>query len=129
MNLLPKKEKEQLWDMTNAAIRNGVGRNYVFSKLGRYIMKAQLAYFHSEPLSPLVDGLQQSDTDHMLSFFESSQEISYHILWDVSLPDTVGEGIPNGLVSSLRLAGEEGVEINHSKDPDLQVARDMANKT
>ncbi len=94
MNLLREKKKEQLWDMTNAATRHGVGRNYIFSKLGRYIMKAQLAYFHSEPLSPLVDGLQQSDTYHMLSFFESSQKTPYHVLRDIPLPDTVGQGSP-----------------------------------
>ena len=63
MQLIPEKEKEILRSMSNACIGAAVGRNYVFSKLGKYITKAQIAYFTSEPSSPLADGLKKSDND------------------------------------------------------------------
>jgi hypothetical protein len=129
LNLLPQQEKDILRHMTDAAIGSAVGRNYVFSKLGRFITTAQLAYFTSEPTIALVDGLGPSDTDDMLTFFEQSKEISYHVLWDVPLKDSCGTLNGNALVSSLRTAGEEAVEIDHTSDPDLQVAREMADST
>jgi hypothetical protein len=75
-----------LQSMTESCVRSAVGCNYVFSKLGRYsITKAQIAYFNSEPSIPLVNGLKQSGTDHMLAFFKDTKEISYHSLWDIPL--------------------------------------------
>jgi hypothetical protein len=84
--------------MSDACIGPGVGRNYVFSKLGKYITRAQIAYFTSEPSSPLADGLQKSDTDSLLEYFEATEEISYHTLWDVPLE--TGETV---LLSSLNV--------------------------
>jgi hypothetical protein len=58
MQLIPEKEKEILRSMADACIGAAVGRNYVFSKLGKYITKAQIAYFTSEPSIPLADGVK-----------------------------------------------------------------------
>jgi hypothetical protein len=44
--------------MSDACIGPAVGRDYIFSKLGKFITKAQIAYFTSEPSSPLADGLK-----------------------------------------------------------------------
>jgi hypothetical protein len=130
LNLLPQQEKDTLRHMTDAAIGSAVRRNYVFSKLGRFITTAQLAYFTSEPTTiALVDGLGASDTDDMLTFFEQSKEISYHVLWDVPLKDSNGTLKGNALVSSLHTAGKDAVEIDHTSDPDLRVAREMADST
>jgi hypothetical protein len=65
MQLIPDKEKEILRSMSEACIGSAVGRHYVFSKLGKYITKAQIAYFTSKPSSPLADGLKKSDTDKL----------------------------------------------------------------
>jgi hypothetical protein len=85
MQLFPEKEKEILHSMLDACIGSAVGRNYVFSKLGRYIAKAQIAYFTSKPSYPLSDGRKKSDTDSFLDFFEATEEISYQSLWDVPI--------------------------------------------
>jgi hypothetical protein len=85
IQLIPEAEKEMLRSMANACIGSAVGRNYVFSKLGKFITKAQIAYFTSEPSVPLACGLKKSDTDSLLEFFEATEEISYHTLWDVPL--------------------------------------------
>jgi hypothetical protein len=84
--------------MSDACIGPAVGRDYIFSKLGKFITKAQIAYFTSEPSSPLADGLKKSDTDSLLEYFEATKEISYHTLWDVPL-DT-GK---TALISSLNV--------------------------
>jgi hypothetical protein len=71
--------------MTEPCVGSDIGCNYVFSKLGCYITKAQIVYFNSEPSISLVNGLKQSGTDHMLAFFEDPKKLSYHKLWDVPL--------------------------------------------
>jgi hypothetical protein len=77
--------------MAVACIGAAVGRNYVFSK-------SQIAYFSSEPSSPLSDGVKKSDTDSLLEFFEETEEILYQTLWDVPL--STGN---TALISSLNV--------------------------
>jgi hypothetical protein len=69
--------------MSDACIGPAVGRNYIFSKLGKFITRSQLAYFTSEPSLPSADGLEKLDTDSLLDFSERTEEISYHTLWEV----------------------------------------------
>ena len=127
LNLVPDNEKQILQSMCEAAIGNGVGRNYVFSRLGRFINTAQLAYFNSPPSRPLVDGLLNSDTDDMLNFFEESKEISYHVLWDVVIPsDNPSLPTKTALVSSIHPADEVGHEIDHTGDEHFDVPWEMA---
>jgi hypothetical protein len=122
MQLLPEKEREMLQHMSDACIGAAVGRNYVFSKLGKFITKAQIAYFTSEPSLPLADGVQKSDTDSLLEFFEATEDISYHTLWDVPLAS--GD---TALISSLNVDRKKGfAEINHTDDPDFIVPRESA---
>jgi hypothetical protein len=71
--------------MSNAFVGSAVWHNYVFSKLGRSITKAQIAYFTSEPSRPLAEGMNKSGTNSLLEFFEKTKEISYHTLWDMPL--------------------------------------------
>jgi hypothetical protein len=122
IQLIPENEKEILRSMAVACIGSAVGRNYVFSKLGKFITKAQIAYFTSEPSIPLADGVKKSDTDSLLEFFEATEEISYHTLWDVPL--VTGE---TALISSLNVDRTQGfAEINHTNDPDFVVPRESA---
>jgi hypothetical protein len=122
MQLIPEKEKEILRSMADACIGAAVGRNYLFSKLGKYITKANIAYFTSEPSIPLADGVNKSDTDSLLEFFEATEEISYHTLWDVPLT-----GGDTALISSLNVDRSNGfAEINHTDDPDFLVPRASA---
>ena len=59
MNLVPDVEKEILRSMADACIGSAVGRNYVFSKLRKFMSKAQVAYYtFSDPSRPLADGLK-----------------------------------------------------------------------
>jgi hypothetical protein len=53
--------------------------------LGKFITKAQIAYFTSKPSCPLVDLKKLDTTDSLLAFFEATKEISYHTPWDVLL--------------------------------------------
>ena len=75
MQLIPDKEKEILRSMSEACIGAAVGRNHVFSKVSKYITKAQIAYFTSKPSYPLAEGLKKSDSDSLLDFFEAMEEI------------------------------------------------------
>ncbi len=58
MKLIPEKEKQMLQSMSDACIGPAVGRNCIFSKLGKFIARSQLAYFTSKPSLPLADGLE-----------------------------------------------------------------------
>jgi hypothetical protein len=108
--------------MSDACIGPVVGRDYIFSKLGKYITKAQTAYFTSEPSSPLADGLKKSDTDSLLEYFEATEAISYHTLWDVPL-DT-GK---TALISGLNVDQKQGfAKIDHTDDPDFSEPRESA---
>ena len=130
LKLVPDHEKETLRDMCEAAVGGGVGRNYVFSKLGQYITKSQISYLNSPENHDLVGGLKNSDVDNMIAFFEQSKEVSYHVLWDVPVPVEGNSPMRRALVSSLHNAGVEGhQEIDHSEDEEFQPARDMANMT
>jgi hypothetical protein len=80
MQLIPEAEKDILQSMLDACIGPAVGRDYIFFKLGKFITKAQIAYFTSEPSSPLADGLKKSDTESLLEYFQATKEISYRTL-------------------------------------------------
>ena len=122
MNLIPEQEKEILQSMADACIGAGIGRNYIFSKLGKFITKAQISHFTSEPSRPLVDGLKKSDTDSLLDFFEATEDISYQTLWDVPLPNG-----KTALISCLNIDRAQGfAEIDHTDDPDFIVPRESA---
>jgi hypothetical protein len=125
IQLIPEKEKEILRSMTEACIGGAVGRNYVFTKMGMSITKSQMAYFASEPSGPLADGLETSDTDSLLQFFQKAKDISYHTLWDV--PHKSGE---SSLISSLNVESQDGfAEFNHNDDPDFDEPRESAKIT
>jgi hypothetical protein len=122
MQLIPEKEKEILQSMSNACIGSTLERNYVFSKLGRYITKAQTAYFTSEPSRPLAEGMNKSDTDSLLEFFKKTKEISYHTLWDVP-----GHSGGAALLSSVNVVCEKVVsKINHTNGPEFLEPRESA---
>jgi hypothetical protein len=111
--------------MSDACIGSAVGQNYVFSKLGKYITKAQIAYFTSKPSSPLADGLKKSDTDSLLDFFEATEEISYQSLWDVPI-----DAGATALISTLNVDQTKGfAKINHTDDPDFIEPRESASMT
>ena len=125
MQLIPENEKDILRSMSSACIGSAVGRNYVFSKLGKFINSAQIAYFTSEPDRALVDGMKKSDTDSLLEFFESTEDISYHTLWDVPLDNG-----STALISTLNVDRELGfAEIDHTDDPDFTEPRESATIT
>jgi hypothetical protein len=123
MQLIPEKKKEILRSILEACIGAAVGQNYVLSKPGKYITKAQIAYFASEPSYPLADGLKKSKTDSFLDFFEATEDISYYqSLWDVPI-DTGA----TALISTLNLDQTKGfAEINHTDDPDFIEPRKSA---
>ena len=131
LKLVPQEEKENLCDMFDASFGEAVGRNYVFSKLGRFITKSQIAYLNSPENPDLIDGLRNSDVDNMIAFFEQAKDVSYHVLWDVPIPPAANSTTTtHAIISSLHNAGvEEHQEINHSDDNDFQPAREMANMT
>jgi hypothetical protein len=125
MRLIPDKEEEILQSMAGACIGAALGRNYVFSRNGKFITKAQIAYFTSEPSHPLADGLEKSDTDSLLEFFEATEDISYQSLWDVPL-----EGGETALISTLNVDREKDfAKIDHTHDPDFIEPRESAKIT
>ena len=74
--------------MVDAYIKNGAaaGRNYVFTKLGKFIAKAHVALLFTSELScPLADGLKKSAMGSLLQFFKAMENFSHQPPWDMSL--------------------------------------------
>ena len=96
--------------MTDGA---ALGRNHIFSKLGKFITKAQISHFTLELSCPSVNGLEKSDTVSLLEFFEATEDISYQTLWDVPLIN--GKAT---LISCLYVDRDQGfAKIDHTDDP------------
>jgi hypothetical protein len=122
MRLIPDKEKEIVQSMADACIGAALGRNHVFSRNGKFITKAQTACFASKPSPPLADGLEKSDADSLLEFFEATEDISCQSLWDVPL-----DGGETALISTLNVDREKGfAEIDHTHGPDFIEPRESA---
>jgi hypothetical protein len=123
--LLPEDEEEQLKSMTQACVGSAVGRNYIFSKLGKHIAKSQIVCLNTPkpPTGDIACGLQKSETDELLEFFEKTRDMSHHTLWDVPIPD--GQ---SGLILEVHPFTDEGepCEIDHRQDPDMEQPRLMA---
>ena len=82
--LIPNEERENLIALAESCVGAGVGRNFLYSKLGKHLSNAKIAYIqNSAPKKPLHPSLKNSDIDELISFFKSSKEISYQVLWDV----------------------------------------------
>jgi hypothetical protein len=58
MRLIPEKEKQILQSMSDACIGPAVGRNYIFSRLGKFITRSQLASLLPSRLSHWLMGLK-----------------------------------------------------------------------
>jgi hypothetical protein len=72
---LPEDEEEQLKSMTQACVGSAMGRNHVFSKLGKHVAKSQVVHLNTPkpPTGNIACGLQKSDTDvELLEFFEKT---------------------------------------------------------
>ena len=122
MNLVPAIEKDILQSMADACIGAAVRRNYIFSKLCKFITKVQIAYYTSEASRPMAVGLEKADTNGLLEFFEATAEISYQTLWDVPL--VTGK---IALVSCLNLDRQKGfAEIDHSNGTEFIEPRESA---
>ena len=79
----------------------------------------------------------------MLQFFHHSPDISYHVLWDVPVTQVKPSErayiqpmqslpTPTILISNLNTADTNGqghIEIDHTSDPNFELARDMAKST
>jgi hypothetical protein len=53
--LLPKEEKENLIHLANSCAWSGVGRNYIHSKLGKYVSRAKIAWLQDNIPSKLLE--------------------------------------------------------------------------
>jgi hypothetical protein len=102
-----------------------VGRNCVFTKLGKHVTKSSIVCLNTPkpPTGDVACGLQKSDTDELLEFFENTGDMSHHALWDVPIRD--GQ---SGLILEVHLFTDEGepCKIDHCQDPDMDEPRLMA---
>eukprot|EP00978_Attheya_sp_CCMP212_P014408 scaffold36669_cov47-Attheya_sp.AAC.2 len=114
--LLPKEEQENLRHLADSCAWSGVGRNYIFSKLGKFVTRAKIPYLQDNTPSKLLEPrATNSDVDSLISFFESSEEISYQVLWDVQMNNST-----TGLVSETKIPNHENNVVR-----DLSSAQDM----
>jgi hypothetical protein len=85
-------------------------------------LNAKVAYIQSSaPKEPLHPSLKNSDIDDLISFFKSSKEISYQLLWDV--PTSVEKTMLVSSITSVENRHEE--TIDHSGDPNMLPIQDM----
>lgn len=86
--LIPKAEIENLHALAVGSLGAGAGRNFLQSKLGRYVGRAKVAYLQ-QTADVHFEGhdVPSTDVDKLLSFFNRSKEITYQVLWDVPVDD------------------------------------------
>jgi hypothetical protein len=115
--LVPKEEQENLRHLANSCAWSGVGRNYICSKLGKFVSRAKISYLQDHTPSKLLEPrATNSDVDSLIEFFESSKEISYQVLWDVQFNTST-----TGLVSETKIPNNENNIVR-----DLSSAQDMS---
>ena len=86
--LIPENEKANLVALAESCVGAGVGRNFIHSKLGRYITRAKVAYLQENYNVDFTgQNLPQNDIEKLLEFFKNSETISHQVLWDVPVDD------------------------------------------
>ena len=84
--LIPEDERKNLIALADSCVGAGVGRNFLHSKLGKYVTRAKIAYVqenHNVTFSG--KSVPRNDVDELLKFFHDSTEISHQVLWDVPI--------------------------------------------
>ena len=82
--LIPEDEKNNLAALADSCVGSGVGRNFLHSKLGRYVSRAKVAYIQdSRHASFTGKTLPKDDVEDLLDFFRDSSDISHQVLWDI----------------------------------------------
>ena len=86
--LIPEQEKDNLVALADSCVGSGVGRNFLHSKLGRYVSRAKVAYIQeSRHASFGGKSLPKDDVEDLLDFFRESSDISHQVLWDIPVND------------------------------------------
>ena len=75
-SLIPKEERENLMAMADGCLGAAVGRNFLHSKLGKYISSAKIAYIQNSSKATFKDkDVPCSDLDDLLNFLKNSNEV------------------------------------------------------
>ena len=132
LRLLDTDEIETLRHLAESCVGNGVGWNYIFSKTGRYLSSCRIAYISSPDIDPKDE---TSDYDHLLEYFNQTDEIAYTVLWDVAQQpmdnslamqsttpariSTEQSSSPSLLVSETKLSPTQRCEKDHSDEENM----------
>ena len=85
--LLADDERETLEHLAASCCTTGVGSSYLRAKLGRFMSRGKVSYvysqFRNDRLMNNCTNSTASEYDHLTSYFESTEDIAYTVLWDV----------------------------------------------
>lgn len=79
--LLHPQQIQEIEQLGNSCVNTGVGRNFVYSKYGSYLSNQKISFLFNQSTVKIEE--DTTDIDHLLSYFESTEDVSYHCLWDV----------------------------------------------
>lgn len=87
--LIPEEEKQFLLHLAQSCAGMGIGsRNYLYTKIGKFLTKASIQHLQNETLVGVdpddPNKLPTNDVEGLLQFFKSTNNISYQVLWDIS---------------------------------------------
>lgn len=81
-SLLPEEEKETMGHFAASCCGSGVGRNYLFSKLGKYMLTASVRN-HSKIIHNGQPEEGKTQQEQLIDYFLKTEDVSFQVLWDV----------------------------------------------
>jgi hypothetical protein len=133
--LLSEEEKEALHHQAEACAGSGVGRNYIYSKLGRFIDRARVAYIQSKeisfstPIKGKGSSLPINDVEQLIEYLKSEPKVSCQVLWDVPVQEEEAavqsptSSTPTKLLSTCYRQNQQVSYFDHTEDAEMDVIR------
>lgn len=123
---LGENEKETLFHLAQSCCGNGVSRNYVFSKRGRFLSCSKVAYLYDRDNNISNDFL--SDYDKLLDYFQKTDDIAYTVLWNIpvsqiALPHPATPNMnntQNNMYTPSRLFSHTKLDAHKSSENDIR---------
>ena len=118
--LLSEEQKNETLHVVNSASNKPAGRNYLFSKLGKFISNAKISYLAQKQYSP---DTKKSDIEMMFDDFESSEEIAFTVLSDVPYSELDTEQLKNINYNNVteRVNNNQSITLCTTKSTDGKV--------
>ena len=115
--LMFKVDQDVMLHLAQSCCSTGVERNYIFSKLGRFISNTKVAYMF---ISHQTLNKEKGNTyDKLMSYVQQTKDIAYTILWDIPIKQSEADpmsSLPSKICSHTKIDNNNNLEKDHSEE-------------